>query len=982
MSAYDDDRELTYSDLLEACERNHPQFSHLVIRYLEQSDPPENAPEEPPESAAGSEDDPDNPDGDDVGSAYGSDDDDFDDDDDDDDYESAGTSGDAWTLHRLQRALAPYSMWGKNADEKYALRRESWDALLAAPYPPPRLRLGDLLIELYERGDEWSRSQLVHIFREAQVGWGLWKGMKRIYKLVEERHDPEMFGILAWRLDAMSQTSTAWNEVTGQTFSYMRRRAWRYLRQLGQSVPELYPQFAVQVLRHYPEYFRFYSSWVASQIWAHEKMIGSRGGGYYGGPPSELKARAFHEAWKISPEPLLRLLEDAANNDVCQFAIRSLKADFPAALREVDARWIGRIGSKNLSSVHGFVVELLKGNPEFHQSKLKELGLHDMVVGLLTSDDSKASAYAVDYAKSHAPDIPVSRLIEIAESGNKKVREFVRSRLAKKTPKELGVPTLIRMLTVSSLDKLAKEKFEDGFKPGDLSAAQYVTLANGDSDQKSFVKGFFKKHKVKVPTAFLRAQAEDKELYYWDLRQVMNELGKRKAEDIGIEWIKNALIDSRYEDYVQDWLRKGMLKGKNLDVDWLKGLVGRVKTRSLAINILGNTKLLAPARIGLSWLLSMTRHADESLATFAHRYLLEHFEPDDFALEMDSTNVEDGIDKIWSLLAPDQPEPVRTFASVYLKVHHKDLSSTMNESRQYGIKPKLPRKSYTLERVRPLFSDANADMRWLGRAIGRCELVRWKSPELVYELAASRYREARLLASEALLHIGESDADPKVVPPAEWLVPARVFALAESPVKATREIALTLIRRHYGTLGGAEKLGWLMESPDREVRLFAVRLLWEKHRPVAHPAALESTHLAREAAADAAQDAGQDAGQSAPPPAAHQRFDSLSALQHFLRTVLFGLPTGRMERRDQSKDASGATPDRPLPASVAKRRLIGVVRDMGIEDRAFAGVVAPVLEEFMHSQAKGEWHSCVAALAQMRTAHPDLETALPARASA
>ena len=42
---------------------------------------------------------------------------------------------------------------------------------------------------------------------------------------------------------------------------------------------------------------------------------------------------------------------------------------------------------------------------------------------------------------------------------------------------------------------------------------------------------------------------------------------------------------------------------------------------------------------------------------------------------------------------------------------------------------------------------------------------------------------------------------------------------------------MELIRRHYVRLGGAARLGWLMESPDREVRLFAVRLLWERHRP-------------------------------------------------------------------------------------------------------------------------------------------------------
>ena len=930
MSAYDDERELTYSDLLDAYERRDPQFGSLVIRYVEQSDPDENGPEEAPDTG----------------------------DDGEVSEELPPLPADAWTMSRLRSSLHPYQMWGKNADEKRALRREAWDALMAAPYPPPRLRLGDLMVELYESDDQWARAQVMHIARQAKVGWGLWKGIKRIYKMVEERHDPEMFGILAWRLDAMSQTRTNYGEVTGQTFSYMRRRAWRYLRQLGQSVPELYPQFAVQVLRHYPRDFYFYSSWVASQIWAHKDLIGSRGA-WHSGPPKKLDKRAFDDAWKISAEPLLRLLEDAHNDNVCDFAIRSLEADFPNALRDVDARWLARIGAKNLASVHGFVVKLLEGSPEFHQSKLAELGLHDMVVGLLRSDNGKASAYAIEYAKSHAPNIPVAELIEIAEDGGKKVQEFVRSRLAKKTPAQLGLQALVRMLAVNALSKLAKEKFQDGFKPGDLTAELYVALANGDSSQRDFVKSFFKKAKVSIPAAFLRAQAEDTNLSYWELRRVMNELGKRKADAIGIQWIQDALFSSRFSDYVSQWLRNGILKGKNLDVEWVKGLVSRPKLRPLAISMLGNTKLVKPSRIGLDWLLAMARQADENLANFAHRYLLEHFEPDDFALEIGATEVEAGIDKIWSLLGSDQAEPVRRFAAIYLKVHHPALSSTMDESRQYGIKPKLPRKSYTIARVRPLFSDPSADMRRLGRAIGRHELVAWKDRDLPYQLAASQYREGRALAAEALLHIGESDADPKVVPPASWLAPARVFALAESSIKATREIALTLIRRHYATLGGAQKLGWLMESPDREVRLFAVRLLWEKHRPVAHAAALESSYQELEE------------GQQ---PEAHERFESVAALQQFLRTVLFGLPPGRMERRDKTGDA---LPDRPLPASVAKRRLIEVVRDMGIESQEFAEVVCPVLEEFMHSRAKGEWQSCVAALAQMRNAHPNLATALP-----
>ena len=925
MSDYDDDqREVTYSDILRARDLGDPQFADLVVRYVDQSDPPENAPEEPPDPGPDAE----------ASEAQES--------------EPPPLPKDAWTMSRLRQALAPYNMWGKTQEEKQSLRRAAWDALMAAPYPPPRLRLGGLLIDLYQSGDEWSRAQLIEVIRRAKVGWGIWKGIKHIYKLVEERHDAEMFGILAWRLDAINQTEHTYGEVSSSTFAYMKRRAWRYLRQLGQAVPEIYPQFAVQVLRHYPADHYFYDSWVANQIWAHEDLIGSRSA-YHSGPPKKLDRRAFDKAWKISAEPLLRLLEDAANDNVCSFAIRGLKADFPSSLREVDSRWLGRIGKKPLASVHTFVVEILQGSPEFHQSKLKDLGLHDMVVGLLRSDSDKASAYAVGYAKSHAPDISVDDLIEIAEEGGKAARDFVKSRLTKKSPKELGMNALVRMLAVGSLVKLARQKWKDGFKPKDLTAEIYVALANGDSDQQEFVRGFYKQAKEKVPAAFLLAQIQDPHMSRWQRRRVLQELGKRKASDIGIDWIKNAVLDKRYSDQVSQWLRRGMLKGDDLDVEWVKGLAMRPSKRALAIELLGNRKFVDSSKIGLTWLLAMARQADESLSQFAHRYLLEHFTPKDFAPD-GSGDKKAGTARLWSLLAAGQPEPVRRFAVTYLKVHHPDLNATMDEARQLGIKPKLAHSAYSIDNVRPCFFDANADVRRLARAVGRFELVGWRDKGLVYELAASRYREGRALAAEALLHIGDSDADPKLVPPADWLSSPQVFALAESPIKATREIALTLIRRHYDLLGGVHKLGWLMESPDREVRLFAVRLLWDKHRPVEYPHGTEER--TRES----------------------DRFESLEALQGFLRTVLFGLPPGRMERREKTGDA---LPDRPLPASVAKRRLIEVVRDMALENGWFAQVVAPVLEEFMHSQAKGEWQGCVAALARIRRAHPNLETILP-----
>jgi hypothetical protein len=963
------ERSITFADLTSAREHRDPKFAELVIGYLEQPDPPEAAtgrkipPDENPGSARlddesdADEDLDDDEDFDDDDESFDGDDDTDDealfDDEIEPDAGQADLPRDAWTMARLRTALASQRSTGKTPEELRSLREEAWGALLAAPHPPPRLFLGEMLIDVHAEGSDWARTSLIEIFRAARLGWGVWKGFKHIYKKAEELHDMEMFGILAWRLDAMHQTPFHASELGAGTLAYLRRRAWRYMRQLGHAIPELYPQLAVQVLRHYPARFSFSGSWIATQIWAHKDLLGARSASL-SGPPSKLDRRAFHDAWKLSPDPLLRLLEDAANDTVCEFAIRCLRADFAETLRRLDPRWLARIGQKTLPSVHELVVEVLEGNPELHPSTFRKLGLHDMVLGLLRSESDKAAAYAVEYAKAHAPDMPVDMLIEVADVGTDAARKLAEARLGKISPADLGLPTLVRMLAVSELKKLATGKLEEGFRPADLTAELYVLLATGASEQQEFVQKFYKKHSQPVPAAFLRAHAEHPDLGSWQLRRVLQELGKRKAADIGVDWIKDALLDPRFSDYVAQWLRAGMLAGNALDVEWLKGLVLRLRLRELALELLGNPKLVAPHRIGLPWLLAMARQSDPALSEFAHRYLLEHFAPEDFAVDAGATGVEVGITKIWSLLQPGQPEPVRRFAAAYLRVHHPEIGPGTDEARSLGIKPRLPRTSYTLERVRPLFDDGQADVRRLARDIGRQELVRWNEPQVLYELARSRFRDGRALAAEALLHIGEPDADAKTVPPVAWLATAQVFALAESPIKATREVALTLIRRHYERLGGIERLGWLMESPDREVRLFAVRLLWEKHRPLPNAKA---------------------AGPAGTP---HARFSSTEALQQFLRTVLLGLPPGRMERRESTE---GALPDRPLSASRAKRHLIDVVRDMAVEDASFAAVVVPVLEEMMHSRAKGEWQGCVAALARIRRAHPTLAVHLPPAAA-
>src|SRR6185436_13206310 len=110
-----------------------------------------------------------------------------------------------------------------------------------------------------------------------------------------------------------------------------------------------------------------------------------------------------------SPDPLMLLLEACQADAVARFAIQGLRRDFPQALRQPTAAWLERLGRRNLESVHEFLVETLGASPEFHQAKLRGLGLHETVLLLLLSPSQKARVYAVEYARAHATDLPGDR---------------------------------------------------------------------------------------------------------------------------------------------------------------------------------------------------------------------------------------------------------------------------------------------------------------------------------------------------------------------------------------------------------------------------------------------------------------------------------------------------------------------------------------------------------------------------------------------
>jgi hypothetical protein len=406
------------------------------------------------------------------------------------------------------------------------------------------------------------------------------------------------------------------------------------------------------------------------------------------------------------------------------------------------------------------------------------------------------------------------------------------------------------------------------------------------------------------------------------------------------DWILQALAREDVGAEVGRWLSAAEALPAGIDLERIKGLVFDPARRDLAFSLLGNAKLVSPDEVGLGWLLALGRRADPRLHEWAHRYLLEHMRPQHFAEGKPDPKA--GVVRLFAIaFGPKESEAARAFAQTFLRCHHPKIGPEQSESKQFDVKPSIAREEYSKERIWPALFDARPDVRRFAVAITRVELRRWGAQAEVYELAESSAKEVRRIAYDALQQAGEAHADPDLALRPEELDAAQIFSMTESRARASRDVAIELIRKHYARIGGVERLGWLMQSADREVRFFAVRLLWEKHRPRGLPA----EWLSKRGLSDAGP------------------FTDAEALRDLLRRLLFTIPPGR-----SMGELEGARAKK-LPAGVAKRNLIAIVRDLALEDRAFAEIVAPVLAAQTGSKAKGEWEACLSALLTLRSAH-------------
>src|SRR5262249_12897770 len=136
------------------------------------------------------------------------------------------------------------------------------------------------------------------------------------------------------------------------------------------------------------------------------------------------KDRAFADLWRRTPRPLFSLLERAKSEQVRELATAALRTDFRATLREVEPAWVARLVNVGSRTIDNFMVWILKNVPRFEQGNFRNLGLHEPVLRLFDSPSPDAQAYAAEYARAHARDLPVPELIRLANSGHEGVRKL------------------------------------------------------------------------------------------------------------------------------------------------------------------------------------------------------------------------------------------------------------------------------------------------------------------------------------------------------------------------------------------------------------------------------------------------------------------------------------------------------------------------------------------------------------------------------
>jgi hypothetical protein len=571
----------------------------------------------------------------------------------------------------FERFLAEVRRWAfrKKTREEQVHYRVTQLAALEAPNAevplPERLRLHELILPLWADNGPFARTCLLAIIATVPLTYGPWRALKRIFKESEARNDTEIYGALAARFD-MARASRQ-HSVSAPTLTYLVRRAWRFLRYTAIRLPVAYADFAADVLAHYTDDTSWRGTWVANHIFYHEgKEYGRSSFHAYRLPTSLLSQRAFPDLWRRSPRPLFSLLERARSDRVRAFATEALKADFRAVLREVEPAWVARLVSVGSKAVDEFVVWVLTNVPRFEQGAFRQLGLHDAVLRLFDSPANEARAYAANYARTHARDLPVSEVVRLVDNTHEGVRKLAIDLLQGRDPrKEIGLDAWGWLLETRYGHQLAATAIRKNFGAKELTPAWFKARLFAPSREafKFASKLLPEVHPLQqLGPAFFADLIDSIDDPDTDAASdvaafALKELARFDLNALAPDFLKRLILGPLTRDKACDWIDEGKLKARTLPVDFYKALAfhpaweadpwvaqlrqsGPAWARRLdfdedlserAFGWLGDVRLFSPADLGLDWLMRLVDRGEPQYHDFAVETMIKSLTPADFA---------------------------------------------------------------------------------------------------------------------------------------------------------------------------------------------------------------------------------------------------------------------------------------------------------------------------------------------------------------
>jgi hypothetical protein len=577
----------------------------------------------------------------------------------------------ALTFDKFLQTLRTPQFRRKSKEEQAHHRVETIKALEAptAEVPlPDKLKAHEVIYALWQSNDPLARDYLLRIIGTVPLVYGPWRALKKIFKEAEAKNDTEILGALSARID-MGFAGYYGRQISGGTLAYCVRRAWRYLRRVAVQLPATYADVASDFLVHYTDSTNWRGTWVSNHVFFHNSKKYGRTHfrfGYRDTPePGSLKHRAYPDLWKRSPRPLFSLLERAKSDAVRDFATASLKADFRQVLRDIEPDWVIRLVAVQSRAIHDFVIWILQNVPKFEQGAFRSLGLHDAVLRLFDSPSNDARAYAANYARTHARDMSVSELIQLANNDNETVRKLARDLLGEKDPRTgVGLDAWGQLLETQHGHKFAAEVITKSFGPKELTPEWFQGRLLSQSEQAfEFASKLLPKvHNLPAlgPGFFvglLQKMDPEGDERDWVIDYAIEQLGKFDLNALDRELLRWLALFPPIVENVDTWVDHGKIKPQSLGVDFLKMLAFQPDwdaspwlagfraangqwAKELAFNEdraggvlawFADVRKFTAAELGFEWLMKLVARSEPMYHDFASERLIRTFVPADFA---------------------------------------------------------------------------------------------------------------------------------------------------------------------------------------------------------------------------------------------------------------------------------------------------------------------------------------------------------------